>query len=485
MQNQPAPYPQTSTPPPENPAPQNQPPQNQPSPTPRMIAPDFARGIALLGIALANIQTAWTLETSSSHAENIESSYFGGYADGSLLDTVFTLFSAMFVHVRGLPMFSTLLGFGIGLITISLWKKSFPLSRARQVIIRRYFFLAVFGLLHIIFLFFGDIMFSYGVMGIIVATMLSLRNKTLGWIIVVLFALNALTGIGIALASMGSTLVDVGDPSNYAFGEPAEPTSNYLEYIFGNFFLAIFAPFEAIFVAFTLLPVILLGFVWARRGVLADVDAHRKELVSWAVIAVLICLGIGLPWGLAELGIINQELADPLMTANVFLGIFTGPGILAAIALGCNRVQKQYDKPQRLPILLRPFIALGKRSMSGYVAQSVFFVLLVLPFTLNLAEGRTVTGLSVIAFLVWLATLLLAWLWEALGWNGPLEIVHRRLGYGPGSRPRIESKRDERNRLAAASSTSAKTAPPTSAKAADAPDAPGGFAAPGNSGSAG
>lgn len=97
-------------------------------------------------------------------------------------------------------------------------------------------FLAVFGFLHIIFLFFGDIMFSYGVMGMIVATMLSLRNKTLGWIIVVLFALNALTGIGIALASMGSTLVNVAGPSNFAVGEASEPTSNYLEYIFGNFF---------------------------------------------------------------------------------------------------------------------------------------------------------------------------------------------------------------------------------------------------------
>ena len=443
MQNHPAPHPQTSSALPEHPAP-----QNPPSPTPRMIAPDFARGIALLGIALANIQTAWIIDNPSQQAEHATPSYFGGYADGSLL------FSAMFVHVRGLPMFSTLLGFGIGLITISLWKKSFPLSRARQIIIRRYFFLAVFGLLHLIFLFFGDIMFSYGVMGMIVATMLSLRNKTLSWIIVVLFALNALTGIGIALASMGSTLVNVAGPSNFAVGEASEPTSNYLEYLFGNFFVAIFAPFEAFFVAFTLLPVILLGFIWARRGVLADVDAHRKELVIWAVIAALICLGIGLPWGLAELGIINHELADPLMTANVFLGIFTGPGILAAIALGCNGVQKQYAKTQRVPFLLRPFIALGKRSMSGYVAQSVFFVILVLPFTLNLAEGQTVTGLTVLAFLVWLATLLWAWLWEALGWNGPLEIVHRRLGYGPGSRPRLESQQQQRAGLDAESPSS-------------------------------
>lgn len=444
MQNRPAPHPQTSSAPPEHPAP-----QNPPSPTPRMIAPDFARGIALLGIALANIQTAWIIDNPSQQAEHATPSYFGGYVDGSLVDAIATIFSAMFVHVRGLPMFSTLLGFGIGLITISLWKKSFPLPRARQVIARRYFFLAVFGLLHIIFLFFGDIMFSYGVMGMIVATMLSLRNKTLGWIIGVLFALNALTGIGIALASMGSTLVNVAGPSNFALGEASEPTAHYGAYILGNLLVAVFAPFEAIFVAFTLLPVILLGFVWARRGVLADVATHRKELVIWAVIAALICLVIGLPWGLAELGIINHELADPLMTANVFLGIFTGPGILAAIALGCNGVQKKYAETQRVPFLFRPFIALGKRSMSGYVAQSVFFVILVLPFTLNLVEGQTVTGLIVIAFAVWLATLLLAWLWEACGWNGPLEIVHRRLGYGPGSRPRLESQRQKRARLAA------------------------------------
>ena len=117
-------------------------------------------------------------------------------------------------------------------------------------------------------------------------------------------------------------------------------------------------------------------------------------------------------------------------------------------------MQKKYAETQRVPFLLRPFIALGKRSMSGYVAQSVFFVVLVLPFTLNLVEGQTVTGLIVIAFAVWLATLLLAWLWEACGWNGPLEIVHRRLGYGPGSRPRLETQQQQRAGLDAESPSS-------------------------------
>src|SRR5699024_11682989 len=37
-------------------------------------------------------------------------------------------------------------------------------------------------------------------------------------------------------------------------------------------------------------PIMLIGFTWARRGVLADVPAHRKELSFWAVIGVVYIL---------------------------------------------------------------------------------------------------------------------------------------------------------------------------------------------------
>ena len=85
-----------------------------------MIVPDVARGMALLGIAMANMTTAWIITTDR------PGSYFGGIIDGSVWDKAAVVFGAFFVHNRGLPMFSTLLGFGVGLIAMSLWRRGFP-----------------------------------------------------------------------------------------------------------------------------------------------------------------------------------------------------------------------------------------------------------------------------------------------------------------------------------------------------------------------
>lgn len=89
----------------------------------RLIVPDAARGMALLGIAIANMTTAWII------TEDRPGAYFGGILNDSVLDKIAVVFGAFFVHNRGLPMFSTLLGFGVGLIAMSLWRRGFPLGR--------------------------------------------------------------------------------------------------------------------------------------------------------------------------------------------------------------------------------------------------------------------------------------------------------------------------------------------------------------------
>ena len=112
-----------------------------------MIVPDVARGMALLGIAMANMTTAWIITTDR------PGSYFGGIIDDSAWDKAAVVFGAFFVHNRGLPMFSTLLGFGVGLIAMSLWRRGFPVRAARGVIAKRYAFLAVMGAVHLVLLF--------------------------------------------------------------------------------------------------------------------------------------------------------------------------------------------------------------------------------------------------------------------------------------------------------------------------------------------
>lgn len=385
--------------------------------SPRLLVPDVARGMALLGIALANITTGW-ISTSGEGPD----AYFGGVE--TLADKIYVVFAAMFVHVRGLPMFSTLLGFGVGLIAMSLWRRGFPLGRARTVIAKRYGFLALFGALHCLFLFMGDIMMLYGMMGILIALVLSLSDRGLMIVAYVLFGLTVLSGIGMGIgtAFIDTSKIDVG-----AFSS----AQSYWELLGEQAFMVVAQLFSLPFTGFMVLPVMLVGFVWARRGTLAG--GHRRELWIWTAITAAIILFIGLPWGLAASGFIDPALGGPLNAANSCIGMLTGPGIVAATTLALEPLQRRGARPW----FLWPLIALGKRSMTGYVLQSVFFLALVYPFTLNIGPDFSAAGQAALAACVWLATLLIACVLEAAGKPGPFEWVHRRLSYGKTMRPEL------------------------------------------------
>ena len=77
--------------------------------------------------------------------------------------------------------------------------------------------------------------------------------------------------------------------------------------------------------------------------------------------------------------------------------------------------------------------------MTGYVLQSVLFIALVVPWGfLGLGSGSgAATAMSVGAG-VWLLTLLFASAWSLIiSKRGPLETLHRRIGYRKASRAAI------------------------------------------------
>ncbi|EET78013.1 hypothetical protein CORTU0001_0936 [Corynebacterium tuberculostearicum SK141] len=389
-----------------------------------MIVPDVARGMALLGIAMANMTTAWIITTDR------PGSYFGGIIDGSAWDKAAVVFGAFFVHNRGLPMFSTLLGFGVGLIAMSLWRRGFPVRAARWVIAKRYAFLALMGAVHLVLLFWGDIMFFYGVAGIIIAFLLRKRDSTLLRVAYILFALCALGGV---VAFISGAV----DPSGVVATEGIGTIESYPDLLLSQLITLGSQAVATPIIVLMYLPVMLVGFVWARQSVLADVPSHRPTLLRWVAVAVIITVVIGALWSLSTLGVIEQRWANAANNANAFIGVFTGPGILAGLALLLQPVQERLSAGAPLPTVLWPFAALGKRSMSGYVGQSILFFFLVHPFTLNFGHDLGAFGQAALAFAVWLVTLIGACVLEVFDLRGPFEAVHRRLSYGPTMQPQL------------------------------------------------
>lgn len=392
----------------------------------RAITPDIARGIALLGIALANLPTAWAVTSSADYA-----GFFGGvFGPGSVFDDIAVVFAAMFLHVRGLAMFTTLLGFGVGLIVMSLWRKHYPLKDARRVLWRRYGLLALIGLLHLVFLFFGDIMVAYGLGAMVLIAMISLKDRTLmivAWVM-----------LGIQMAfSIGSSIAALLYPEMFSYDlDMLGENYSYSEYLLTNLLVGGVQLLAAPFIVFTLLPLMIIGMVWARKGVLSNIDEHITILRAWVVVAAAVILIVGLPWGLSSIGVLSAELVPFFNMLNTGLGMLTGPGILAALALSCRGLQQRIDAARSrgedfpLPLPIRALAALGKRSMSGYILQSIFFIIVTQPFMLGWGRDVGIIAQMGIALGVWFATLALAFVWELAGWPGPFESVHRRLAYG-------------------------------------------------------
>ena len=85
--------------------------------------------------------------------------------------------------------------------------------------------------------------------------------------------------------------------------------------------------------------------------------------------------------------------------------------------------------PREHPVLWS-LQALGRRSMSGYLAQSVLFTVLMPPFAVGLGRSLDPVAALVVGTTVWLATLLGAVVLERHGQAGPAEALHRRMFRG-------------------------------------------------------
>ena len=243
----------------------------------------------------------------------------------------------MLVHTRGLPMFALLFGYGVGMLVMRESGRGTPWPGARGLLLRRYGALAMFGAVHAVLLFWGDILLLYALYGLVLTLMVPLRNRTLLWIAGVLGVLgiifNIVFGAALEMFAGGAGMAGPGgfeDLGGTPFGSFGD---GYVgRQLLMGLITVLTVPIVFVGAGFQVFVLMLAGLVAARMRILEESDAHRKLLAIVAAVGVTAAVATGVPAGLSKLGVIDGPLWGGLTSAA---GVFAGPGIVALIALAC------------------------------------------------------------------------------------------------------------------------------------------------------
>ena len=373
--------------------------------TSRDSFPDILRGFALLGIAMVNVQY-FAVDTVS----GFESADFTSGANSAAAFIVMLLFQSKFYL-----LFSFLFGYSAQYVM-----KGERANRSRWV--GRSVGLILFGVVHFVFLFHGDILFLYGVFGLVLLAFYfrpdkSVRRWARGIYIfsAVLFTLLALlVAVGEALlASKGKTLPD--DTSGLGGLNQALASGGFLEAAAARFELWLtFAPQGFLLQGPLVMVAFLVGVLVARKNGLASGanPVLMRRMALWGI-------AIGLPLQLAAAAIyIFNLLADQyslgLSLISLALNFLTAP-ILSAGYVGVLWLIS--ERVGGIGLLS----AAGRHSLTIYLSQSVIFSVLFSAWGLGLFAQLDAWLVALTAFLTWLVLSVLATVNLRFFTRGPME----------------------------------------------------------------
>lgn len=398
----------------------------------RAGGPDLARGLALLGIALANLVgwlhgTPWTVLLKQQ--------------DATALDRGVDVLLALLVDNRGFPLFAMLFGYGIGILHRRARAAGQSNGRFALRMLRRNAVLLGIGLAHASLLFSGDILVPYAVIGMFCALLVTRRP-------IALIAAAVITLPVLGVWGWVDGVIGLGGGTGYADASaPDYLTALRLrasEALWG----LLWAPLEQI----GLLAPMALGALAARARLLEDVDVNRGLLV---LIARWGC-GLGV---LGAVPLTAVLLADPghahlestlvlgsLGVLHQMSGVVGAAGLAAACALLAAHVRTRNSAravgaadgtaSRMLGGSVRAVEALGAVSLSAYLAQSLLGLLVFSPYTLGLGGTLGSAGGAVIVTAGWLVMLPFASVLRRRNLRGPMEHVLRALAGSTTSRPR-------------------------------------------------
>jgi uncharacterized protein len=364
--------------------------------------PDILRGFALFGIVLVNVPLL-----------SIDVVNGASGADLSTTSGAVTAFLVMaLAQAKFYLLFSFLFGYSAHYVI-----KGERANRGR--FIARAIGLLILGLIHASFFFHGDILFVYGLLGLLLMALYFRKEGTIKlwtWVIYVLS--------GIIFSALAS-LVFVGERyGGKGFGEDAGTSGLDTALASGTFLEAAAARFEVwlstgwigillqgplVFVAF------LVGVMAARKNLFAAgvVSRHQmKRLAIWGF-----TLGLPLQLWAAQIYTSNELGSDysyGVLLGSFALNFFSAP-VLSAGYVGL--LWLVVDKLKNAKLLANA----GRASLTVYLGQSLVLSFIFSAWGLGQFGKLGLMEVTLIAIATWLVLAVLMSLWFLRFQTGPME----------------------------------------------------------------
>lgn len=408
----------------------------------RYVVLDALRGFALLGIILANFPefSLWTFQTPEALNQ----------LPAPAFDRILHFLLYVFVDGKFYTIFSILFGIGFSIIIGNIMRRS-PLGpdgkpqtrRGFLIFYRRMTMLALFGLCHLLFLWSGDILLLYALMGMLLPLFWSCSDRRLlRWATFFLLLpigiemLRALSGFslaelpyrlwwdtcaryGISEENFGTWLRDADTYRGMSQFLMQGAWERLWEFVDGNRY-------------FKVLGLFLIGMYIGRRRLYAVVTPGSevsptaaegtfgllRRIAGWGS-AVGLPLSFAYAWSASCAHPLGNIMHSLLYTFSVYpLGL----AYIAAFALLFHRT----SQAPFWQMLAHP----GRMALTNYLSQSACGVVLFYGVGFGLGADTSLLTTEMLALTVFLGQVFVSALWLHFCQFGPLEWLWRMLTYG-------------------------------------------------------
>lgn len=387
----------------------------------RHVILDVLRGLALLGIALANFPE-FSLY-SFLPAEAADAMPTAG------IDRIVHYLQYIFIDGKFYTIFSLLFGIGFSIIIANAARRD---ANGFRIFYRRMFVLLLIGFLHLMFLWSGDILMLYALLGMLLPLFRNVSNRALLVWAFTMLAIPVAVDFIVELSGIrpSESVVELQQfycakygitDENFAYwlrdadhyGETFEfliqgALVRMQEFIDGNRY-------------FKVMGLFLLGFYIGRNRFYADLKSRKLQLNRIVRYGFIIGLPLSFfyawsamnsrPWGLGMHAVLYFVSVFPLGFAYV-------AGI-CLLYLHCPQWKG-----------FRFFAMPGRMALTNYIGQSVFGMLLFYGIGFAFGAGVGLVYVVLIAAGVWIVQALFSGIWLHYCQFGPLEWIWRILTYG-------------------------------------------------------